>query len=322
MYNELIKRIKEFDTIVIARHIGVDPDALCSQLALRDSIKLTYPDKKVLAIGTGSSKFVHFGRLDKLEKVDNALLIVCDTPDRKRIDSANPEEYSYSIKIDHHPFIEKTCDLEIIEDDKTSACEIIMQIIKETELQCDNSIAELLYMGLVSDSNRFLFNSVTSDTFKLVSEYLEKYNFDLKNAYDKLYLRPISELRLEGYISSNIKVTDNHFGYIVISDEIISKYGVDSASAGNMVNNYNFIKEMVVWATITEDVKNNQFRVSIRSRGPEINKIAENHNGGGHKMAAGVRVKTLEDALKIINELDEYVHDYLESISEENKNDN
>lgn len=322
MYNELIKRIKEFDTIVIARHIGVDPDALCSQLALRDSIKLTYPDKKVLAIGTGSSKFVHFGRLDKLEKVDNALLIVCDTPDRKRIDSANPEEYSYSIKIDHHPFIEKTCDLEIIEDDKTSACEIIMQIIKETELQCDNSIAELLYMGLVSDSNRFLFNSVTSDTFKLVSEYLEKYNFDLKNAYDKLYLRPISELRLEGYISSNIKVTDNHFGYIVISDEIISKYGVDSASAGNMVNNYNFIKEMVVWATITEDVKNNQFRVSIRSRGPEINKIAENHNGGGHKMAAGVRVKTLEEALKIMNELDGYVHDYLESISEENKNDN
>lgn len=322
MYNELIKRIKEFDTIVIARHIGVDPDALCSQLALRDSIKLTYPDKKVLAIGTGSSKFVHFGRLDKLEKVDNALLIVCDTPDRKRIDSANPEEYSYSIKIDHHPFIEKTCDLEIIEDDKTSACEIIMQIIKETELQCDNSIAELLYMGLVSDSNRFLFNSVTSDTFKLVSEYLEKYNFDLKNAYDKLYLRPISELRLEGYISSNIKVTDNHFGYIVISDEIISKYGVDSASAGNMVNNFNFIKEMVVWATITEDVKNNLFRVSIRSRGPEINKIAENHNGGGHKMAAGVRVKTLEDALKIMNELDEFVHDYLESISEENKNDN
>ena len=63
MYSELIKRIKEFDTIVIARHIGVDPDALCSQLALRDSIKLTYPDKKVLAIGTGSSKFINFCKL-------------------------------------------------------------------------------------------------------------------------------------------------------------------------------------------------------------------------------------------------------------------
>lgn len=322
MYSELIKRIKEFDTIVIARHIGVDPDALCSQLALRDSIKLTYPDKKVLAIGTGSSKFIHFGKLDKLEKVDNALLIVCDTPDRKRIDSANPEDYAYSIKIDHHPFVEKTCDLEYIDDQMTSACEIIMRILKETELQCNDSIAELLYMGLVSDSNRFLFNSVTSDTFKLVSEYLEEYSFDLNSTYSKLYLRPLSELRLEGYISSNIKVTDNHLGYIVITDEIISKYGVDSASAGNMVNNYNYVKEMVVWATITEDVKNKQYRVSIRSRGPEINGIAEKHSGGGHKMAAGARVKTLEEALKIMDELDEYLHDYFESISEGNKNDN
>ena len=322
MYSELIKRIKEFDTIVIARHIGVDPDALCSQLALRDSIKLTYPDKKVLAIGTGSSKFIHFGKLDKLEKVDNALLIVCDTPDRKRIDSANPEDYAYSIKIDHHPFVEKTCDLEYIDDQMTSACEIIMRILKETEIQCNDSIAELLYMGLVSDSNRFLFNSVTSDTFKLVSEYLEEYSFDLNNTYSKLYLRPLSELRLEGYISSNIKVTDNHLGYIVITDEIISKYGVDSASAGNMVNNYNYVKEMVVWATITEDVKNKQYRVSIRSRGPEINGIAEKHSGGGHKMAAGARVKTLEEALKIMDELDEYLHDYFESISEGNKNDN
>ena len=54
MYNELINKIKEFDNIVIARHIGVDPDALCSQFALRDSILLTYPEKKVLAVGTGS----------------------------------------------------------------------------------------------------------------------------------------------------------------------------------------------------------------------------------------------------------------------------
>ncbi len=322
MYSELIKRIKEFNTIVIARHIGVDPDALCSQLALRDAIKLTYPDKNVSAIGTGSSKFIHIGKLDKLEKYEDALLIVCDTPDRKRIDSANPEEFKYSIKIDHHPFIEKTCDIEIIEDDKTSACEIIMQIIKETELQCNESIAELLYMGLVSDSNRFLFSSVTSNTFRLVAEYIDKYNVDITKAYNKLYLRPLNEIRLEGYISSNIKVTDNHLGYIIIPDAIINEYGVDSASAGNMVNNYNFIKEIIVWATITEDVKNNQYRVSIRSRGPEINKIAEKYNGGGHKMAAGVRVKTLEEALEVMKELDSYLGYYTEDSSEGNLNDN
>ena len=114
MYKELIKKIKEYDEIVIARHIGVDPDALCSQLALRDSIRLTYPEKKVSAIGTGSSKYLTVGKLDKISKVENALLIVCDTPDKKRVDSVNFDDYEECIKIDHHPFVEKFGDLEIL----------------------------------------------------------------------------------------------------------------------------------------------------------------------------------------------------------------
>ncbi len=310
MYSELINKIEQFDNIVIARHIGVDPDALCSQLALRDSILLTYPEKHVLAVGTGSQKFLSFGKLDRVEKLDDALLIVCDTPDRKRVDSVNVDDFKYSIKIDHHPYVETFCDMEIIEDDKTSVSEIIMNIIETTNLKCDSNIAQLLYMGLVSDSNRFLFNSCTPSTFKTVSTYLEKYPFDLSLAYQKLYMRPLNEVRLEGYISLNMKVTDNNLGYILISDEVINNLGVDSASAGNMVNNFNFIKEVLVWATITEDIKNNQFRVSIRSRGPEIQKVAEAHNGGGHKYAAGVKAKTREEALLVMKDLDLLLQEY------------
>ena len=304
MFNEIISKIKEYDSIVIARHIGVDPDALCSQLALRDSIKLTYPNKKVIAIGTGSAKFVHIGKLDRLEKLPDSLLIVLDTPDSKRVDSLSSIEYKDSIKIDHHPFVEKFCDIELIDDTKTSVCEIIMQMLLDTELVCDNNIAQLLYMGLVSDSNRFLFNSCSADTFSLVSTYIRKYPFDLSEAYHKLYLRPLNEVRLEGYIELNMVVTENNLGYIVITDDLINKFGVDSASAGNMINNFNFIKEVLVWATITEDVKNSQFRISIRSRGPEINAVAEKHNGGGHRFASGVRVKTIEEALAVIKDLD------------------
>ena len=295
MYNEIVDKIKEYDNIVITRHVGVDPDALCSQLALRDSIKLTYPEKKVLAIGTGSQKFAHFGRLDKYEKLDNALLI---------------------IKIDHHPFIESFGGLEVIEDDKTSTCEIIMKIIEDTELKCSKEIAELLYMGLVSDSNRFLFNSATSNTFQRVANYLRDYDFDLSSIYNKLYLRPLSEVRLEGYISLNMKVTENKLGYVIITNDVINEYGVDSASAGNMVNDFNYIKEILVWATITEDVKNNQYRISIRSRGPEINKIAERHNGGGHKMASGVKCKSLDEALSVMRDLDSELKIYNEEIEE------
>ena len=316
MFNDIIKKIKEYDSIIITRHIGVDPDALCSQLALRDSILLTYPEKKVISVGTGSAKFVHIGKLDRLEKIPNSLLIVLDTPDIKRVDSLSSIEYSESIKIDHHPFVEKYCDYEYIDDKKTSVCEIIMQMLLETELKCDSNIAQLLYMGLVSDSNRFLFNSCTTETFSLVSTYLKNYPFDLSDSYNKLYLRPLSEVRLEGYIELNMIVTDNKLGYIVISDEMINEFGVDSASAGNMINNFNFIKGVLVWATITEDVKNSQYRVSIRSRGPEINKVAERHNGGGHKYASGVRTETLEKALALMNDLDEELIKYNKMINE------
>ena len=163
---------------VIARHIGVDPDALCSQLALRDAIRLNFPEKKVIAIGTGSQKFAHIGKLDKLEKVDNALLIVTDTPDKKRIDSAVLSDFSYIVKIDHHPFVEDFGGLEIINDQASSACEIIMELLIQMKLTLNSSIAELLYMGLVSDSNRFLFDSSTSHLFSLISYYLDKYPFD------------------------------------------------------------------------------------------------------------------------------------------------
>ncbi len=316
MYKEIYEKIKEYETIVIARHVGVDPDALCGQLALRDSIKLTFPEKKVLAVGTGSIKFLQIGKLDKGEDVTDALLIVVDTPDIKRVDSVDFSQFAYKIKIDHHPFVENFCDIELIEDTACSACEILMKLLLETDLQCDMEIAEKLYMGLVSDSNRFLFNSCTSSTFKLVAKYIEMYNLDLSKMYQKLYLRPLNEVRLEGYISSNMVVTENSLAYIQITDKVINEFGVDSAAAGNMVNNFNFIEEIIVWATITEDVKNNQIRVSIRSRGPEINQMAEKYGGGGHKFASGVKLRTFAEAMQLMNDLDKLVGEYKEKNKE------
>ena len=316
MFKKIYKKIEEFDTIVIARHVGVDPDALASQLALRDSIKLTFPNKKVMAIGTGSAKFFHIGRLDRLEKVNNALLIVVDTPDKRRVDSVDFSQFAYTIKIDHHPFVEEFCNIEYIEDTASSACEIIMNLILNTDLQCDSSIASTLYLGLTSDSNRFLFDSCTSNTFGLVSIFLDRYNFELSEVYRKLYMRPMNEVRLEGYIALNMNVTKNGLGYIQITDEVIKQFEVDSASAGNMVNNFNFINEMLVWATLTEDIKNDQIRVSIRSRGPEINQIAEKFNGGGHKFASGVKLKSFDEAMLLMKELDNLLEEYNKNISE------
>ena len=311
MYKKIFKEIKKYDTIVIARHIGVDPDAMASQIAFRDSIKLTFPEKRFLAVGTGSAKFRYIGNLDKLENINDALLIVVDTPDKRRVDITSFDGFSEMIKIDHHPFIEKFCDIELIEDDRSSAAEIIMELIKDTKLLCNENIARTLFIGLASDSNRFLFNSCSANTFKLVGEYLEEYKFDMYDIYQQMYARPLKEVRLEGYMSENMEVTKHGVGYMKVSDEIINKFEADSASAGNVVNNFNFIEGVYIWLTITEDVKNEYYRISIRSRGPEINQVAEKYHGGGHKFASGVKLQTIQEAMLLVEDLDKALEKYL-----------
>lgn len=316
MYKQVFKTIKKYSNIAIVRHVGVDPDAMASQIALRDAIKYTFPSKKVFALGSGTTRFNYIGKLDKatdLEGLNDVLLIVLDTPDKKRVDMPDEFEYNYSIKIDHHPFIEKFCDIEIINDKKSSASEMIFELIYNTKLEMNKEIAETLYYGIIADTNRFLFNNSTSETFKNVSLMLEEYNIDIVSCYNKLYARPFNEIELLGYMASNMKITDNGVGYVKVTSEVLNKYKLDSASSGNLVNEFNNIDELLVWLSATEDVKNSCIRISIRSRGPEINKVAEKFNGGGHKLASGARLSSFEDVDLLISALDKACKKYIES---------
>ncbi len=72
-----------------------------------------------------------------------------------------------------------------------------------------------------------------------------------------------------------------------------------------MINNFNYIEGIHAWVVITEDLKNKLFKANIRSRGPIINSVAEKHNGGGHKLASGAKLKTQEEVDELIKELDE-----------------
>lgn len=302
MLEEIYNQIKAYDTIVLARHIGVDPDAMSSQVALRDSIRLTFPNKKVYALGNGSPKFGYIGTLDKYDDYKDALLIVLDTPNVSRVDIPDINLYKYKIKMDHHQFIEKFCDIEYIDTNATSASQIVLELINQTDLKMDANIARTIFIGIMSDTNRFLYNP-SPKAFKVISDMVGTYEFDLEQALKDLYRRPMNEVRLEGYIAQNLILNENKFGYIILMNEDIERLGVDSASAGNIINNFSGIEELETWAFVTEDIKNDIIRISIRSSGPIINKIAEKYNGGGHKLASGVRVKTIEEAKQVLNDL-------------------
>ncbi len=311
-FKQIFRKIKQYDTIVIARHVGPDPDAISSQVALRDVILNTFPNKNVYAVGCPASKFKFLGSLDRFnEKMyENALLIILDVPDKARIDGVNPDMFASTIKIDHHPRVEKFCDIEWIDDTASSAAQMVIELISNTKLKITKEAAEKLFIGVVADTNRFLFYYTTPKTLDLISNMIKKTNIDFTNLYENLYLRPLKEVKFQGYIISNLQVTENGLGYIKLTDEILKDYGVDPASAGNMVNNFNYIDEMVAWVILSEDRNNNNIRGSIRSRGPIVNEVAARYNGGGHIYASGVRLTSDEESAKLINDLEQVCLEY------------
>lgn len=315
IYRKIYKEIKKHQTIVITRHIGADPDALGSQFALKELILNKFPSKFVYAIGNPSNRFKFMGVLDKPEEIDytNALLIVLDTPDIKRIDGAKINDYKTVIKIDHHPVVDNFGNIEIIRDDASSTSQLILEFIFKNRLKLTETIAKNLYTGIVSDTGRFMHSYTSSKTFELVTKMLKKTNLDFTGVYEPLYMRPLAEFRFQGYIYENMEITENGLGYIKISEELLKEYGVDSASSGNIISELKCIDELIVWIFLTEDKKSNLIRANIRSRGPAINEVAANYGGGGHKYASGARLTSWNQAENLIDDLDEIVRIYQEN---------
>ena len=319
-FYKIYRKIKKYNKIVIARHVGPDPDCLASQIALRDVILNKFPKKEVYAVGCPASTFRYLGTLDKFtdDMYEDSLLIVVDTPDRKRVDGVDARRFKDSIKIDHHPFIEEVCKYELVDDTASSASQLVLELIYKTPLKLTKEAGEKLFIGIVADTNRFLFSYTTPKTFALIAKLIKDTGINFSKLYDNLYMRPVKEIRFQGWIENNMIVTENGFGYIKLDDNILKEYNVDAATAGNMVNDFNCVEEMYAWAVFSHDRSTDLIRGSIRSRGPIINETASHFGGGGHVFASGVRLKNFEETDLLIKELDEVCRNYKEPKSSEN----
>ncbi len=314
----IFEKIESYQTIIICRHISPDPDAIGSQMGLTHILRETFPYKNIYPVGVYPERLVHMGRMDNISAndYDGALVIVLDTANTARIDSDHHKLADFMIKIDHHPLMESYGDLEWVDDKSGSTSEMIYQFYQEYKdvLKINNAALECLYKGIVADTNRFLYSSTTPQTFSIVSEMLE-HGLDITKCYNELYQRPFVEIRLQGYISSNLNLTTNGLAHIFISDDVIKELQTDVASSSNMIGSFNNIEEFVVWVFMTEDLRNKQIRINIRSRGPVINDIAQNYGGGGHHLASGVKMKITDDLelrmKNLILDLDERCKEYL-----------
>ncbi|MFR8882141.1 MAG: DHH family phosphoesterase, partial [Streptococcus agalactiae] len=153
IFQQILDKIKEYDTIIIHRHMRPDPDALGSQIGLRDIIRHNFPKKKVLATGFDEPTLAWIAKMDQVTDQDyqGALVIVTDTANTPRIDDERYKKGDFLIKIDHHPNDEVYGDLSYVDTNASSASEIVTDFALSCDLLLSTSAARVLYNGIVGD---------------------------------------------------------------------------------------------------------------------------------------------------------------------------
>jgi bifunctional oligoribonuclease and PAP phosphatase NrnA len=311
--DEILSSIKEFEQIVIHRHVRPDPDAYGSQIGLAKLIKATYPKKSVYVTGVEDPSLRFLSTLDELEDslFEDALVIVCDTANQERICDQRYQMGRKLIKIDHHPNHDSYGDITWVDTNASSTSEMIYELYlhgKHSEgLKLNAEAARLIYAGIVGDTGRFLFPSATTKTFQYASE-LVQYDFDRTELYNNLYNTKHHIARLKGYILQNFTVSENGLSTIKITKDILNKYGLTTTETSQLIGILGDIEGVLAWVFFIEEP--DVIRVRLRSKGPIINGIAAKYNGGGHPMASGASVSNFQEADEVIKDLEETCRKY------------
>lgn len=311
--DQLYQLIADYDTIIIHRHIRPDPDALGSQLGLKGLILNQWPEKKVLAAGMTTKGLSWLGEMDTVMPADyeGALVIVVDTANQPRIDGQHYDKGSALIKIDHHIDVDSYGDLQIVHTEASSASEMIALIAQYfgDQVALDQETATIIYSGIVGDTGRFTFGT-TSATFKAAS-YLMEYGVDTSLVVDHFSERSLALTRFLGYVYTNIKVLPTGAAYIKISRDLINEFGISEEDTNAAVNVARDIAGVYTWVNFIQQADNlDKWRVRLRSKGPEINSLAQQFGGGGHAMASGATAYSEEEVEAIIQQLSDLTAEY------------
>jgi bifunctional oligoribonuclease and PAP phosphatase NrnA len=309
MKEKIVATIRQFDTIIIHRHVRPDPDAYGSQGGLAELIQASFPNKKVYTVGKDEETLMFLRKMDVIEDsaYKGALVIVCDTANQARICDERYTLGEKIIKIDHHPNEDPYGDLLWVDTSASSTSEMIYELFLhegKNELVLTKEAARLIYSGIIGDTGRFLFPSTNAKTFTYAGE-LVQYDFSFPDIYEGLYTKKENVARLNGYVLSNFQVTSSGVASVLISKEILQKFEVGAADASQLVSVLGNIEGIISWVFFVEE--DDQIRVRLRSKGPIINGIAKKYKGGGHPLAAGASIYSWDEVEAVIQDLNENV---------------
>lgn len=310
---DIVDMIEKYDDIIIHHHVSPDPDCVGSQLGLKYILEASYPNKRILAAGENTDRTKFLGPMDvvKDEDYENALVILVDVGDKQRVDDQRFLNGKALIKIDHHPLTAEFAHIEWVDTTFAACAEMIIDLYNHNRdrLIMNDKAARVIYAGLLTDTGRFYYNSVSARTLHYGAE-VYKYNFDKQALYADLYHKSIEELKFTGYVMTHFEYTPNGLGYMKLDYETVKKLNVDVDFAAGMVNILSNIKEIIMWIFFTEDPRLGKIRISFRSRGPIVNKLAAKYNGGGHVWASGTLVDSWDVVDQIIKDADQLCEDF------------
>jgi phosphoesterase RecJ-like protein len=310
MYKELLKKIEEYDTIIIHRHLRPDGDALGSQIGLKEALKATYPMKRIFATGDVSQQYHFIGDMDEVEDHDyqDALVIIVDTGALALVSDERFNQGKYLIKIDHHASGTDYGDMNIVDKDEISCASLLAKIIFALDMNLTSNGARALFTGIITDSSRFKYQGVNTNTF-LIASKLTAYNFSIQEIYDRLYIDDLDTVILRANFLLSMKQTIKKVAYIKSSFEDIIKLKKEifSISRG-MVNVMAGISGIDIWANFTE-CEDRTVLAELRSTKYDVSSVAVKYGGGGHKLASGATLSNFKEVDLMLVDLDKLIEE-------------
>ncbi|KGL63736.1 DHH family phosphoesterase [Polaribacter sp. Hel1_85] len=307
IYKQIEAEILAASNIVITAHKSADGDSISSSLGLLYFIEklgkkvvVCHPDKApdfLYWLDTSAILLMEENPEEVTAQMQKADLIFC--LDYNATNRVGPEMQALleeatckKIMIDHHLNPEEFPTITVSETTASSTSQLIVDLIEQSghiDL-LDEKIGTPLYLGILTDTGSFRFNSVKPRTHEVLAKILAA-GVEHHLIHEKLSDNNTeSRLRLQGYaMSEKLEILYEHnVAIISLSKEELAKYNYKKGDTDSLANTVLSIKGMKAAIVFTE--RDGIMKISFRSKGVEnpVNILAKEHfNGGGHANASG-----------------------------------
>lgn len=304
MKKQIKKMIDDSNSILLLTHENPDGDAIGSVLSFYHY--LISINKSVDMVVLDIPKVFDF--LPSIDKVvDNTnsnydLGIILDCASKERIGQNDIlfNKCKKTIAIDHHISNTNYCDLNLIEGQISSCCQVIYYLFKDWNISINKEICESLITGVITDTNGFSINNVDAKTFLMASEMVDL-GINIHKIYNQILCKKtMSQYELMRIAMDRLEfICDGKIAFTYILEDDFDKVGAVLGEHEGIVDIGRNIAGVEVSIFLRE---NDGFTVSLRSTGNvDVSQIAATIGGGGHFMASGGKLYgTLEETKEII----------------------